>query len=131
MATIVPSQEAPSEAVTYSLANETFELDAGGSFETDNRAVISNANAHPWLEVEEDPALVTDAEDESDYDPSKDALSAENSIAFDPVEVAKAREEAASSQPVAIEAGLDQDEPVEVGDTAVTLAADDFEGDDE
>ena len=53
MATIRPNDNAPDEAVNFSLGSATFSLEAGGSVETDDREVISDAREHPWLTVEE------------------------------------------------------------------------------
>ena len=127
MATIVPSKQHPDEEVLHQLAQDSFKLDSGGSYETDDRAVISNAIAHPWLEVEY-PDLEVEAHYRPDsIEPSKDALGADKSIAFDPDKIAEALEEAeeAVESPVAIESGLDQDREVEKGGIAFTLAADD------
>lgn len=129
MAQIVLSDKAPDEAVTFSLGNaEPFEA----PYETDDQSVIAGAEAHPWLTVEVDPEAVDKVEaPEQHVSPEDDALSAQNSVAFDPDEVAKAREEAAEINPVAIDAGLDQDEVVESpGGVAKTLAADDADDND-
>jgi len=66
MAQIVHSSLAPDEEVTYSFQNTIFSLKGAGSFQTDEADVITNAHAHPWLEVRpdapaEDPAPVADA----------------------------------------------------------------------
>lgn len=128
MATIVPSKLHPDEEVTHQLAQDSFQLGGGSdSYETDDRGVIANAIAHPWLEVE-----YSDVEVEGHYrpdtiKPSEDVLGAEQSIAFDPDEIAAALEEATEVEEsgVAIESGLDQDKSVEEGGIAFTLAADD------
>lgn len=128
MAKIVLSDEAPQgEAVTFSLGNaEPFQA----PHETDDQVLIASAAVHPWLEVERDAEEEFAVEaPEQHIKPADDALSAQNSVAFDPDEVAKAREEAAEVNPVAIDAGLDQSEPVETGGVAETLAADDDEED--
>ena len=133
MATIVPSKQHPDEEVLHQLAQDSFKLSAGGSYETDDRAVITNAVAHPWLEVEY-PDLEVEAHYRPDsIEPSKDALGAEKSIAFDPDKIAAALEDQAEAveSPVAIESGLDQDRKVEKGGIAFTLAADDSDETDE
>jgi hypothetical protein len=128
MANVVPSELAPDEAQTYSLGNVTFELATGDSYETDDREVIANAVVHPWLNVEyaegEEPVSRFRP---GTVAPEDDALGTAQSIAFDPeaVEAAAAEAEAAVANPVAIEAGLDQGEPVEKGGIAFTHAADD------
>lgn len=127
MAKISHSEAAPSEAVHYSFAAAEFDL--GGKskvFETDDASIISEAMAHPWLSVEVDPATVVQGAYVEQIRPEDDPMSRVNSIANDP-EAVKAAEEAkaeAWTQPVAIEAGLDQSKPVEVGQVAFTLAAD-------
>lgn len=126
MAKIALSTEAPKDVNCVSLANATVDE---FPFETDDPAVIGNAVSHPWLEVE-----VTTEDAEATYratavDPKTDPLSAENpdsQLPFDhdavaAAEAAKAEQEA----PVAIEAGLDQDEVIESGGIAETIAADD------
>ena len=133
MATIVPSKLHPDEEVLHQLAQDSFKLGASGSYETEDRAVISNAVAHPWLEVEY-PDLEVEAHYRPDtIEPSKDALGAQKSIAFDPDKIAAALEEARETveSPVAIESGLDQDREVEKGGIAFTLAADDANDTDE
>jgi hypothetical protein len=52
MATISNSDLAPDEQVHYSVAGAEFDLDPGGTFETDDEQVLANAQAHPWLKVE-------------------------------------------------------------------------------
>lgn len=97
MAKIVHSDLAPAEVVHYSLAGAEFDL--GGrkkAFETDDREVISDARVHPWLSVEADASNAPAADDA-------------------PVE---------ETQPVAIDAGLDQTKSVTTDEVAETLAAD-------
>ncbi len=132
MATIVPSKLHPDEEVVHQLAQDSFKLDAGGSYETDDRAVISNAVVHPWLDVE-----YADTEIEAHYrpdsvEPSKDVLGAAQSVAFDADAIAAVLEEYAEVEEnrVAIESGLDQDKRVEKSGIAFTLAADDTNDED-
>lgn len=128
MATIVPSELHPDEEVTHQLAQDSFKLGGGSdSYETDDRAVIGNAIAHPWLEVEYDDTEVVGHYRPDSIEPSKDVLGAEASIAFDPkeIEAALAEDDEVEEGRVAIESGLDQDKSVEKGGVAFTLAADD------
>src|SRR4051812_9615905 len=111
MAKIVPSDLAPDEAVHYSLG--AVEFDLGGksdakAYETHDRSVLSNAEAHPWLEVEYD---AVEAIDPAFYDtqvkPEDDVLGAlgpRANDAFDPDKI-KAALEARQSEtaPVAID----------------------------
>jgi hypothetical protein len=106
MAKIVHSDDAPTEAVHYSLAGVEFDLGGksdAAAYETDDAEVISNAAVHPWLAVE-----------------------------FDPVDVAAetaATDDDANLNRTALDAGLDQNESVsiEAGNVVIaeTLAADD------
>ncbi len=127
MATILPNEHAPSESVRYLLANADFELAGGGSYDTDDRAVLGAAEAHPWLKVkypEVDEALYEAVQRSVPYE--DDVLAAPNSIAFDPEEIRKAEEakRVAFGAPLAVDSGLDQDKAKKVGPVAVTLAAD-------
>lgn len=134
MAKIVPSELAPSEAVHYSLGNVEFDL--GGkseakSFETDDRVVIDNAVSHPWLNVEFDaaPELSVEAVD-TRVRPEDDVLGAfgpRANDAFDPekIKAAEAAKVEDAPQPLAIDAGLNQDEDIKTDTGAAeTLAAD-------
>jgi hypothetical protein len=128
MATIVPSKEAPSEDVVYGFAaTDSFTLGPNGSFETDDRQAIAEAQVHPWLtvEVEKGTSGKGNYRDDS-VAPKDDALSAQNSIAFDPEEVEKANKAAEGQEtaPVAIDAGLKQTTKKKEGGIAETLAAD-------
>jgi hypothetical protein len=127
MAKIVHDEAAPSEAVHYSFAGAEFDLEgAEASFETSDPAVISNAEAHPWLRVEREEAELVRGEYTGFLAPEDDALSAVNSVANDPEAVrAELDRRDADFQPLAVEAGLDQDEEVIEGGVSVTLAADD------
>ena len=134
MAKIVLSELAPSEAIHFSLANAEFDL--GGksdakAFETDDRVVIDNAVAHPWLDVEF-PAVEEVAFEALDTripaaDDSQGMYGPHANDAFDP-ELIKAAEEAKiqdTPQPLAIDSGLDQDKEVKTeSGAAETLAAD-------
>jgi hypothetical protein len=44
--------KAVGEPVHISLAEAEFDLEGTGTYETDNRATISDAQSHPWLSVE-------------------------------------------------------------------------------
>lgn len=125
MARIVSSGAAPNEAVRYSFAGAEFELDGkNASFESDDPAVLGNAEAHPWLKVERDPDEVVQGEYRDFLDPRDDALSSVNSVANDP----KAAREALPSAsnviaPTAIQSGRDQGKKVEIAGVAETVAA--------
>jgi DsbC/DsbD-like thiol-disulfide interchange protein len=130
MATIITNEHAPKEEATYILPTATFDLAQGGSYETDDRRVLSDAEAHPWLEVE-----YAAEETEVFERPSKsvpyedDYLSAANSKAFDLDEVRRTEEAkyGGDTNRLAVDAGLDQNEEVvsESGAFAYTLAGDD------
>lgn len=133
MAKIVLSDLAPAEAIHFSLGNA--EIDLGGksgkqSVETDDRELLSNAVAHPWLTVEVDPAEEAGGQFADPHVPAEeDPQSAANQRAHDAFDVEKIRatEEAKHPEaeaPVAIESGLDQTTEVKVGDVAETVAAD-------
>lgn len=125
MATIRTNDHAPDEEAKYILPLETFDLGPGDSFETENRNTISNAEAHPWLEVEypEFPELGGVGREAGSVAPEDDVLSEENSLAFDREQIAKDNAEAQVTAPVAIEAGLDQGESIDQRGVAVTIAA--------
>lgn len=132
MAKIVQSDTAPSESVRYSLAGVDFELEGEGSFESNDPAVLSNAEAHPWLDVERDEKDVVHGEYRDYLAPEDDALSAANSVANDPKAARDALPSAQGEdvQPAAVESGRDQDKRVEVAGISETLAADDAATDD-
>jgi hypothetical protein len=130
MATIKPSELAPDEVVHYSFAGVEFDLggSAKQSFDSDDRAVITNAAGHPWLAVEYPAADTLTATFRDQLAPEDDGQSAVNTKAFD-VALAQAtldaQAEGAQSK-VAIQAGLDQGEAVttDTGGIAQTIAAD-------
>lgn len=69
MATISLSDAAPKVdgELGFALGNANFELASGGSFDSDDPAVIGGAVVHPWLKV----AFAAPAEsDAPDYDPN-------------------------------------------------------------
>lgn len=81
MATITLSDKAPTGEgpASFSFPEGDFTLEGKGSYETDNPGLISNANAHPWLDV---AVPVVEEEVADDYDendphdnPSADHLS--------------------------------------------------------
>lgn len=126
MAKIVSSEAAPNEAVRYSFAGAEFELEGeGASFESTDSAVLGNAEAHPWLKVEREPGEVVHGEYRDFLAPEDDALSAVNSVANDP-EAARAALPSSEEddERVAVQAGRDQAEKVEVAGIAETIAAD-------
>lgn len=133
MAKIIPSDLAPDEVVHYSLG--AVEFDLGGksgskSYETDDRAALSNAEAHPWLTVEYDKV---EALDPAFYAPSirpeDDIHSDQGPRAGDAFDIEKIKADLESRKqevsPLAVQSGLDQSEEVKVGDVAETIAADD------
>jgi hypothetical protein len=118
MAKIVASDEAPKGKVRFSLANEEIEK---LPYKTDDREVLANAEAHPWLSVEYDKAEDLSAlAGDLQLRPEDDVLSAQNSVAFDPKAIKDALNQEAASDPVAIDAGLDQTKSVET-DSGVDL----------
>lgn len=128
MAKIVPSSLAPSEPLRFTLAATSFEL--GGSktsaYETDDPDVLIEARIHPWLDVQVDKVEAVEGLFVQQLDPAKDPLSSahENArLATDPEAARKFQAEQLLIDPVAIEAGLDQDEKVEAGAIAQTFAA--------
>jgi hypothetical protein len=131
MATISPSDRAPDETVHYSFAGVEFDLggSAKKSFDSDDRAVIANAQTHPWLKVEFPAVEVIGGQIlDNQVKPEDDPLSGLNSVAFDPDEIKKVEDAKAAvvASPVVIDANLTQTEPVEsnTGSVAFTLAAD-------
>lgn len=78
MATITLNADAP-DNVKFILGNTDFELDRGGSYETDDREVLADAKAHAYLTVKDT------VEKEPDTAPAE----AEVAPAFKPFEVAK------------------------------------------
>jgi hypothetical protein len=99
MAKIVHSDLAPDELVHYSFGGAEFDLggSAKKSFESDDREVISNAQAHPWLTV-----VVTPVKPDA---PAEDLTP--------------------DVSPLAVDAGLDQNKSVTTDGVAETIAADD------
>lgn len=122
MAKIVLSKEAPDQEVTFSLTGiEAFTA----PLDTDNRTVVAEAEAHPWLSVEYDRSEVAVATYRPDsLAPKDDILSAENSEAFDPEALKRDALDIEGVAPLAVEAGLNQSKPVTEGGVSRTLAAD-------
>lgn len=102
MAKIVLSDKAPDDpTLRFSLGSaDPFEA----PYETDDPELIGNALTHPWLVVEQDEVQEGDEPEDADD---------KNLIVTDRL---------------AVNASLDQNDPVTVGDVAVTLAA---QGDEE
>lgn len=131
MAKIVPSTLAPSEPFSITFADAVIELDGSqktSALETDDSAVIAAARTHPWVTVESEPDEGFVGDYKRALDPRLDPLSAQHPSAKEATstEAARAFAEAnAQPQPVAIDAGLDQDKPTttETGNVAKTLAA--------
>jgi hypothetical protein len=126
MAKIELSDVAPKDAKSFSLANTNFEV----PYETNDPVVLSNADAHPWLVVTREEVLIEGSFRDTQVKPEDDPLSLQNSVANDPDAVRAALEgDEADVTPLAVQSGLDQDEPETAGEgdseVAVTLAADD------
>lgn len=127
MAKIVLSDDAPNEAVHFSLAQVEFDLGGKsdkGAFETSDPVVLADADAHPWLKVERDSSETYQPSAPAFLRPEDDVLSRVNSVAFDP-EAIKAIESGKADyegERTALDAGLDQDEPVEIKAGSVTIA---------
>lgn len=130
MAKILHSETAPSGTVRYSLANTEFELNGRKSYETIDAAVLTDAEAHPWLRVEYPEVEVIQGAYVEQLSPQDDAMSRFNSVANDPEEVRKAEQEKADAfNHVALDSGLDQDDATQIVESpdsppvAETLAA--------
>lgn len=141
MARITHSDLAPDEVVEYSFAAGSFTLGSGETYETDSRALLANARNHPWLKVEYDEVEMLGGvvRDTLANHPELDAMTQEGpnaGEAFDPEAIKKVEAEKAAldDSALAVDANLDQGEPVTVGteethEVDVTLAADeDHEG---
>ena len=112
MAKIVLSDDAPQGDLRFSLANVEIE---SLPFETNDSVILANAEAHPWLAVEyPEVKELSELVGELQIAPEDDALSAQNSIANDPdaVRAELERRREGDSAPVALDAGLDQDDVV-------------------
>lgn len=127
MPKIVLSDDAPSGDLRFSLANaEIEEL----PYETSDAVVVANAVAHPWLtvEFEEVEQLADQSNPFQQTSPEDDVLGHLNDNSNDPdavrAEIAR-RVDEKGSDPVAIEAGLDQrDVVVTASGVSETIAAD-------
>ena len=130
MAKIVHSEAAPAESVHYTFAALPEGFDLGGKskgFETNDTALLAEAESHPWLKVERDPEEVIGGAYVQQLDPKDDPLSAANDVSRDPEAIKRdedAKAEAWFGSPTAIDAGLDQEKVVTTGRVAETLAAD-------
>lgn len=125
MATIVPSDLAPSETVHYSFAGVEFDLGGSGKgskkqFESTDPDVLSNAGQHPWLTVKADEKLAAvPTFREHGVRPEDDALGAQGPnahMAFDPAEIEKIESAKAEALDfvLAVDAGLDQDTDISI-----------------
>lgn len=129
MAKIVPSPLAPSEPFRVTTASGSVELDGSkktSAYETDDIALMGEARVHPWLEVQTPKADVVTAAPAVRLDPTKDPLSAQYpdaKLAFDAEAARQAQPESVEVDPIAVDAGLDQDKEVKTGEVAETLAA--------
>lgn len=81
MATIRVNEDAPQEAVHFTLPTVAFDLAPGDTFETDDFRVIDEAVTHPWLAVDmpAEEAFVPRYRDNYP-DPEFDPLSADNPV---------------------------------------------------
>lgn len=131
MAKIVHSSLAPSEAVTYSLGNTSFEIDGSkktAAYETDDPTVLSDARVHPWLDVVVEKVDQVEGLLANRLDPTKDPLSAQHenarlSTSADAAREFQEKQVEELGSPVAIQAGLDQKKVVKAGPVSETLAA--------
>jgi hypothetical protein len=135
MAKVSLSDKAPtSEPISFDFGGDAqFTLSASGRknsekfYETNDRAVLDNVRAHPWLRVDAEAVEPFVAAFHEQLAPKDDHLSALGAtVDFNDPEVARAAEEAklgVAVEPVAIDAGLDQNEVVKDGPVAKTLAA--------
>lgn len=124
--TIRLSDDAPAEAVHFTFFADEFDLEGSGTYETSDEIVLGNAEGHPWLVVERPEVEQVSGDFFDQLSPKDDHLSSVGGInANDPEEIRKAEEGKliAAGQPVAIEAGLDQKEPVVTSGIAETVAA--------
>lgn len=130
MAKIVLATEAPDDLNSVSLANAVLDE---FPYETDDPTVLANAVSHPFLAVEFDAAGAEARYRETGVNPETDPLSASNPdsrIPFDADAVAEIEDAKVEDlEPVAIDAGLDQDKAKSSGGVAVTLAAFDPQND--
>jgi hypothetical protein len=135
MATIVPSDQAPAEAVHFTFG--TAEFDLGGrtkTYKTDDPEVISNASAHPWLTVQVEEVPIIQGAYVEQIAPKDDPFTLEGGINANDPKLAQAAEEAKAEERgdtlVAIDAGKTQTDAVTTGgqgnapDVAETVAAD-------
>lgn len=100
MARITKSDTAPSEAKHFSLAQAEFDLaSASSTYETNDRNIIAAADAHPWLDVETDPAPADAAAEPDPLDPHDNPAADHLSISASEsaIEAARANNEAIRS----------------------------------
>lgn len=130
MGKITLSELAPAEAVHFSFAGVEFDLSGNKNFISEDDAVLSDAQAHPWLNVEFDEVEVVSGEYRNHLRPEDDGLSRSGRAINpnDPAEVFKVEQAKLGNtvevMPVAIDAGKDQHDSVITGGFAETLAAD-------
>lgn len=130
MATIRPNDNAPAEAVKYIFPTATFDLDVDGSYETTDRDVLAQAEAHPWLAVEyeavEEAAYTRLSRSVPAVEDPFTSVGPGAGDAFDPEKVRAAEEAKAEDavQPLAVDAGLDQSEDAVEGGVAESLSVD-------
>lgn len=132
---ITASDLAPAEAVHYTFAGVEFDIGGSGrkTFETNDPTVVSNAESHPWLQVEYPKVELVAGSYREQVAPQDDpfTLIGRTQDPNDPDAVREA-EEAKSvdfGQPVVLEAGTAQTEVVVTDGVAETLAAVDADDD--
>lgn len=105
MAKITFSADAPSDLSSKKFSFGSVEVEV--PTETNDPSIIASATEHPWLSVEIEAVKLVNAQ----HKPTIDPFSAESEgakAAFDPEAIAAAQEETVI-EPVAIDAGKDQD----------------------
>lgn len=98
MAKIVLSKDAPNEVSEIVLAGRKLDVKRGASVEEESRDVLIDAETHPWLEVQYESKKAEYAFRDYRRADKDDALSAENSVAFDSDAVKRDREAVLGAQ---------------------------------
>lgn len=122
---VVDSDHAPDGFKTLSIGNAELDF-SSGEVETTDPVVLSNAQSHPWLKVQHSEEESYRAPEREPFvRPEDDALSVENSVAFDEDKIRETEEAKAEAEAdrVAIDAGKDQEKEERIHGVATTLAA--------
>lgn len=116
MANLTLSDNAPQEAITFTLGQATVELSPGKSVETEDQVLIVNAQDHPWLDVEIPAVEVFTSKARQTLAPEDDRLTqaGQEVNPNDPKEIRKA-EEAKGVEVVVVETA---DAPVKKNEPA-------------